>query len=87
MDNRNTPHELDEMFPADKATIHYLKTHDAHFARLAERYHAVNRAVHRMETNVEPAADETIEGERKLRLRLLDEISAIIAVRRANPRA
>ena len=31
-----------------------LKTGDAHFARLADEYHALNRAVHRAETNVEP---------------------------------
>jgi hypothetical protein len=85
MNNRHTPHELDEMFPADKATLSELKLNDAHFARLAERYHAVNRAVHRMETNVEPAADETIEAERKLRLHLLDEIAAMIARRKAGP--
>ena len=82
MDNRNTPHELDEMFPADKAAIHDLKTTDAHFARLARSYHEVNRAVHRMETNVEPAADETMEAERRRRLKLLDEIAAMIAARK-----
>lgn len=78
MDNRNTPHELDEMFPAAKDALHALKTGNTHFARLAEEYHTVNRTVHRMETNVEPVADETLEVERKKRLRLLDEIAAMI---------
>jgi uncharacterized protein YdcH (DUF465 family) len=57
MDNRNTPHELDEMFPQAKAAMHELKTHNAHFARLADEYHLINRAIHRMETNVEPTSD------------------------------
>ena len=82
MDNRNTPHELDEMFPQDKAAIHALKLSNAHFARLADEYHQVNRTVHRMETNLEPAADETIENERKKRLRLLDQIAGMLGANR-----
>jgi uncharacterized protein YdcH (DUF465 family) len=79
LDNRNTPNELDEMFPAQKALIHALKQSDHHFAKLADRYHELNRAVHRMETNVEPVSDETMEMERKKRLQVLDEISEMIA--------
>ena len=79
LENRNTHNELDEMFPDAKAIIHDLKINDTHFAKLAERYHEVNRSVHRMETNVEPVSDETMENERKLRLTVLDEIAEIIA--------
>jgi uncharacterized protein YdcH (DUF465 family) len=79
LDNRNTPNELDEMFPAAKAIIHALKLSDPHFAKLADRYHGLNREIHRMETNVEPVSDETMEIERKKRLVVLDEISEIIA--------
>lgn len=78
MDNRNTPHELDEMFPQAKAAIHDLKTKNAHFARLADEYHHINRTIHRMETDVEPTSDEVMETERKKRLRLLDEISGML---------
>ena len=78
MDNRNTPHELDEMFPQAKAAIHELKMKNAHFAKLADEYHQLNRAIHRMETNLEPASDEVMETERKKRLRLLDEISGML---------
>jgi uncharacterized protein YdcH (DUF465 family) len=79
LDNRNTPNELDEMFPSAKAVIHQLKQSDQHFAKLADHYHEVNRSVHRMETNVEPVSDETMENERKKRLAILDEISTIIS--------
>ena len=78
MDNRNTPHELDEMFPQAKAVIHELKMKNAHFAKLADEYHQLNRAIHRMETNLEPTSDEVMETERKKRLRLLDEISGML---------
>jgi uncharacterized protein YdcH (DUF465 family) len=78
VDDGNTPNELDEMFPTAKAVIHQLKQSDSHFAKLADQYHEINRSVHRMETNVEPVSDETMENERKKRLALLDEISAII---------
>ncbi len=78
LENRNTHNELDEMFPHDKDALHELKTHNAHFARLASEYHEINRAVHRMETNVEPVSDETMETERKKRLKLLDEIASMI---------
>ena len=77
--NKNTPNELDEMFADKKAAIHTLKTSNAHFAKLADAYHTLNREVHRMETNVEPASDERIETARKERLKLLDEISAMLA--------
>lgn len=83
LENRNTHNELDEMFPQDKEAIHNLKAHNAHFARLADEYHAINRSVHRMETNVEPVSDETMEIERKTRLKLLDEIWAMIAKARS----
>lgn len=77
-ENRNTPHELDEEFPAAKAKIHDLKTSDRHFAKLAEAYHEVNRTIHRMETDVEPTSDETLEGLKKKRLALKDEIAALL---------
>jgi uncharacterized protein YdcH (DUF465 family) len=65
--------------------IHQLKQSDSHFAKLADQYHEINRSVHRMETNVEPVSDETMENERKKRLALLDELSAIIARATAAP--
>ncbi len=68
-------HELTDEFPAKAQAIHNLKTSDAHFARIADRYHELNRTLHRMETNVEPAEDLTIETLKKERLKLKDEIA------------
>ena len=75
----HTPHELHEEFPEHAAKITSLKSEDTHFARLAEEYHEVNRAVHRAETNVAPV-EELAEVElRKKRAHLKDEIYRILS--------
>ncbi len=70
----HTPHELAEEFPNHLEALHALKTSDAHFARLADRYHEVNRAIHRAETKVEPTDDFHMEEMRKERMQLKDQI-------------
>lgn len=70
----NTPHELHEEFPEHAAKISELKQSNAHFAKLAEEYHEVNRAVHRAETNVEPMDGLAEVDLRKRRGVLKDEI-------------
>ncbi len=75
----HTPHELAEEFPDKVEVMSQLKQTDAHFARLAEEYHEINRRVHRAETNIEPV-EELAEGEmRKKRAVLKDEIWAIVS--------
>ena len=71
--------ELTDEFPAKAEAIHKLKTSDAHFARIADRYHELNRTLHRMETNVEPTDDFTLESLKKERLKLKDEIAGYLA--------
>ena len=74
----HTPHELAEEFPDRVAQMSQLKQSDAHFARLADTYHEVNRAVHRAETGVEPIAGHAETDLRKQRALLKDEIWAIL---------
>ena len=74
----HTPHELHDQFPEAKEAIHRLKMEDAHFSRLSDRYHDVNREIHRIEAEVEHSSDEYLEGLKKQRLALLDEIGPII---------
>lgn len=75
----HTPHELLADFPDKADKISALKQSDAHFAKLYEAYHDVNRAVHRAETGVEPT-DEAHEAElRRERMRLKDEIVGFLA--------
>ncbi|MBC7165387.1 MAG: YdcH family protein [Roseovarius sp.] len=75
----HTPHEIHEEFPQFAEKIHSLKSSDAHFARLADEYHEVNRRIHRAESLVEPM-DELAETElRKTRARLKDEIYRLLS--------
>lgn len=75
----HTPHELHEEFPDKIELMHRLKESDAHFARLAEEYHEINRTVHRAETNVEPMGDLAEVELRKKRALLKDQIWGILS--------
>lgn len=75
----NTPHELHEEFPEFAAKMTEMKSSNAHFAKLAEEYHEVNRAVHRAETNVEPTDQFNEETLRKTRAALKDEIYKMLS--------
>lgn len=74
----HTPHELQDDFPDLAEKIHELKLENPHFARLVEDYHEINRAVHRAESDVEPTDDLHLVEMRKERLRLKDEIYAML---------
>lgn len=75
----NVPHELAEEFPEHVEKIHELKTGNAHFSKLFEEYHEINRAIHRAETNIEPTDDFHMEDMRKQRMRLKDEIYGMLS--------
>jgi uncharacterized protein YdcH (DUF465 family) len=75
----HTPHELAEEFPDQVEKIHELKTSNAHFAKLMDEYHEINRAVHRAETGVEPTEELAEVQMRKQRVHLKDEIASMLA--------
>lgn len=77
----HTPHELHEEFPDQAEALHALKVGNPHFAKLADEYHVVNREIHRIETEVEPATDEHLEDLKKKRLSLKDQIAGMISGR------
>lgn len=79
----NTPHELAAEFPNDHALLHDLKMTNPHFVTLAERYHAVNGEIHRIEAGIENTSDDYAETLKKQRLALIDEIAAMLAKARA----
>ena len=54
--SQHTPNELTKIFARDRKIITRLKDKDAHYARLAEEYHDVNREVHRIEAETEELA-------------------------------
>ena len=74
----HVPHGLHEEFPQAAAAISKLKIGDAHFARIADRYDHLNREIHRVETDIEPASDDRLEELKKERLKLKDEIAAML---------
>ena len=71
-------HDLAREFPANAEMIHRLRRSDRHFSALCDRYHVVNRDIHRIETGVEAAADERLEVLKKQRLAMADEVAAIL---------
>jgi len=74
----HTPHELHEEFPDHADRMGQLRQDNAHFAKLSDTYHTLNRAIHRAETNVEPTSDDHLVQMRKERLALKDEIYSLL---------
>jgi len=74
----HTPHELAEEFPDKVEQMRELKESNAHFRKLFDDYHEMNRAVHRAETNVEPTDEAHEATMRKQRLMLKDQIAAML---------
>jgi uncharacterized protein len=73
------PHELREEFSAQAGLIDQLRTTNHDFGRLASRYEDVNRSIHRIESEAEPADDAVVEEFKKQRLKLKDEIASFLA--------
>lgn len=74
----HVPHELAEQFPELKDKIHDLKLSNAHFARLSDAYHQLNREIHRVEANGINVDDTAFEDLKKKRLAMLDEIARML---------
>ncbi|MEM9029077.1 MAG: DUF465 domain-containing protein [Pseudomonadota bacterium] len=70
----HVPHELAAEFPELKDKIHELKTTDAHFLRMFDAYHDVNREIHRAEAAGLNISDEHYEELKKKRMTLKDQL-------------
>jgi uncharacterized protein YdcH (DUF465 family) len=70
----HVPHELAEEFPEHREKIHTLKQNDAHFSKMVDDYHKVNREIHRIETGVQPTSEDFEKQLRRQRLALKDKI-------------
>ncbi len=71
-------HDLHHEFPDLTDEIHHLKMNDNHFARLFSEYHEVDHEVHRIEQGVENTSDEYLDGKKKQRLKLKDDLFAML---------
>lgn len=74
----HVPHELADEFPEHKDRIHALKVSDAHFQRLFDRYHEINREIHRAEAAGLNISDEHYEDLKKSRMALKDDLYAML---------
>lgn len=77
------PHDLHHEFPEYKDAIHELKETNHHFSRLFDEYHRVNKDIQRIEENEEPVTDIVLEDMKKQRLKLKDELYAILRTHKA----
>lgn len=76
-------HDLHSEFPGDVDILHDLKVSDQHFRTVSDRYHEINKEIHRIESELEAASDERTEELKKQRLLILDEVAAMIAKTKA----
>lgn len=72
------PHELPEEYPQEVSLIERLRRTNYEFRQLATRYDEVNGSIYRIESEEEPTSDEVLEKLKKRRLKLKDEITAIL---------
>ncbi len=72
------PHELPDEFPHETRLIERQQQSNYEFRRLTTRYDEVNRNIHRIESEEEPTTDAVLEELKKQRLKLKDEITALL---------
>lgn len=73
------PHDLTHEFPSQADKIHALKSSNAHFQKLAQRYEDINKDVAQIEEGVRAADDAHLETLKKERLLLKDQLAALLA--------
>jgi len=71
-------HNLVTELPEYKEKIHEMKMGNAHFAKLFDQYHDVDREVLRIEQAIETPSDEYTEELKKRRLQLKDELFTML---------
>ncbi len=77
-------HDLHSIFAQDGEIIHAFKLSNSHFQSLSNSYHDLTKQIGGIETGIAAASDEHLEGLKKQRLAILDEIAAMIERARAD---
>ncbi|TPW09485.1 MAG: hypothetical protein FD130_2509 [Halothiobacillaceae bacterium] len=75
------PHRLTQEFPEFCAVIDELKQHDSHFARLLGKYTETDREICHYAQKAYAVPSSYLEQLKKWRLRLKDELYAILTHR------
>ncbi|MCF8174323.1 MAG: DUF465 domain-containing protein [Burkholderiaceae bacterium] len=73
-------HDLHHEFPEHAEAIHALKVGNNHFSKLFSEYHTLTSQIEAFEANDSPVADATLEEMKKQRLKLKDELYAMLLV-------
>ena len=71
-------HQLAVDFPEFEVKIHDLKVSDNHFKKLFDEYDNLDHEIYRIETDSEPASDDTLNSLRVERVRIKDQIYAYL---------
>ena len=71
-------HPLLAEFPQLREQLHARKQTDQHLARLAEEYEQLDKRIVRVENGAESLPDASLEDLKKQRLRLKDELYALL---------
>jgi len=71
-------HQLTVDFSEFETKIHNLKVSDNHFKKLFDEYDNLDHKIYRIETEDEPASNDTLNIFRMERVRLKDEIYAYL---------
>lgn len=66
------------MFPEYRELMTQLKHQDLHFQHLFDAHNALDQKIQRMEEQIELATHEEIEGLKKQKLRIKDELYAYL---------
>ncbi len=74
----NETHHLIEEFPEFKEKIQELKSSNKHFKHLFDKYEELDKEIHSVAQEVRAISDEHAEELKKKRLKLKDELYAIL---------
>jgi uncharacterized protein YdcH (DUF465 family) len=72
------PHELQDEFPHEMRLIERLEQSNYEFRKLTTCYEEINNNIYRIESEEEPTTDEVLAQFKKQRLKLKDEITALL---------
>ena len=72
------PIDLNHAFPEFVEAMPALRASNAHFAKLYTQYFTLEKDLHRIANEAETPEDPVVEGLKKQRLALKDEMSAML---------
>ncbi len=71
-------HDLSGEFPEFKDRIHEMKMNNNHFSKLYGKYSDLDKEVFRIEGGIETPSDEYTDSLKRQRLKLKDELYAML---------